>query len=136
MEFTKKVDPPQSNNNRALFDKLVATGKEVMVFQGYKYVLSNAKTLVPQCGIIAKLKDFHPFNDKTHISGNVNMNRFHAYAEAMYYLHEHNDPVATKKNAKKAEKDAVELEKLRAELAKFKKAKGKKPAKTPDEDSE
>ena len=103
MKFNKKIDPPQAHNNAKLYIKAVAAGKEVIVIQGYKYVLATSKTLIPQFGIIAKLKDFIPFDEKTGISPNVNMNRFYAYAEALYYLHEHQDPVA-KKAAKKSGK--------------------------------
>lgn len=112
MEPTKKVDPPQARNNTKIFNKLVLEGKEVFVFQGYKYVLKNSTTLIPVCGIIAKKKDFTPFDPVSKKYPNLNMNRFLAYAEALEYLGSQGKPVGKKgKTAPpKADPQVKELE--------------------------
>lgn len=105
MQPNKKIEPPQARNNIALFKKLIDQDKTCVVFEGYKYILKNANTLVPACGLIAKRKDFTPWSEALNAYPNVNMNRYSAYAKALEWLNDHpGDKPPLKKAKGKAKK--------------------------------
>lgn len=108
MEPNTKVDPPQARDNTALFKKLEAEGKEILVFEGYKYIKKDGNTLIPQCGIIAQRKDYTPFDPIRKIYGNLNMNRYLAYCEAMEWLE--SNPIIKKGKKGTTPKDPIEPE--------------------------
>ena len=91
------------------YKTLVAKGNEVVKMDsGYKYVFKNAKTLVPQAGIVAKLKDYTPIDEKTQMYANVNMNKYEAYRDAMELLKVRNpEPKKITKKKKTTKKKKV-----------------------------
>ena len=130
MEPNKKVDPPQARNNTSLFAKLEKEGKEIVIFQGYKYIFKDKNTLIPQCGLIAKKKDFTKWNEKKNLYSNLNMNRFPAYRDALIYLQgdlELEEEIPQPEDEKVKELEA-EIKKYKKIIADAKKAEAKRKA--------